>query len=564
MIKLTQEQKELFSYIDQLVPDDGHLAYDFRDAKQYKFAKMMVVITGEREKYPGILKSLELTKAFHEKNGLQKTLTETATGWQNMFRIPGLNLTANGTIASNGLATVVGGYSSMHLTLMIQSRASKDLVAHGFNNNFSHTLLTINTKPSTSTETVVDAYMQYHGEADKGKGHPKVTYYSGLVTKKDNSAVTADPTVTMPIRTTTRPNNPLAINIGLGRAWTEQGGSSPFDYAWNEAVPPPGKSPKGKIPFQGYVTFSSAISSPLVFNQNFLLNIYVADQTGGGGAQLSPSDYAIVAAGFTIDPANPAKLNWNLPAGVNTRDPGNPIVFGNVPWGSDVLAYFYCEIDVVLSDGSLATTYIQSSPTPDPDPLDGTKYIMPIDFIWHCLAEDSRVVMADGSKRIIKEIIAGDKVKINNQGDIAIVEWTNLGIHKGPVLRIETDTGEKITASHNHIFFTESTDKLATEVIPGDKLKMLQGVATVKAVKEVIYDGLLCNLATVAYQDPDSDKAEIGMFYANDFLVGDINAQRILKQQRLNDISWVKSQVPEHMHLDVDSFFAEKNIRKNS
>ncbi len=562
MIELTKEYKELFSYIDQLVPDDGHLVYDFRDAKQYEFAQMMLAITGKNEKYPGILKSLGLTKALHEKNGVQKPLLESTEGWQNMFTIPGLNRTKNGTIASNGLATVVGGYASMNLTLMVQSRQSKNIVAHGFGNNFAQTLLTINTEPSIATEIDVDAYMQYHGMPNGAE--MEANPYSGLVVRKYNSAVTADSVVTAPVRTTTKPNNPNAINIGLGRAWTDQGGSSQFDYAWNEAVPPVGQSPIAKIPFEGYVIFSSAISTPLAFNQNFLLNIYIADQTGGGGTQLSPSSYTTVAAAFSIDPANPAKLNWSLPPGLSTSDPGNPIVFGNVPWGSDTLAYFYCEIDVVLRDGSLATTYIQSSLSPDPDPLDGTKYIMPIDFIWHCLAEDSLVTMANGSKKIIRDIVAGDKVQINNQGGIAVVEWTNLGIHKGPVLHIETDTGEKITASHNHVFFTESATKQAAEVMSGDKLKMLQGIATVKAVKEVIYKGLLCNLATVKYQYPDDDKAEIGTFYANDFLVGDINAQRVLRQKRCNDINWVKSQVPEYMHIDIDSCFAEKkNIRRN-
>jgi len=571
MIKLTQEQKELFSYIDQLVPEHGHLVYDFRDAEQYAFAKMLLIMTGKGEKYPGLLKSLELTKALHEKNGPQEpqleTQPEATSGWQNMFIIPGLNLTANGTIGSNGLATVVGGYASMNLTLMVQSRASKNIVAHGFNNNFAQTLLTINTDPSSSTEIDVDAYLQYHGTANGVENGTAMTTapYSGLVKREaKNNAVTADPVVDAPKRTTTNPKNLSAINIGLGRAWTDQGGNSPFDYAWNEPVPPAGKHPKGKIPLEGHVIFSSAISSPLAFNRNFLLNIYIADQTGGGGAQLSPSNYITVAAGFSIDPTNPARLNWSLPAGVNTSDHGNPIVFGDVPWGSDILAYFYCEIDVVLSDGSLATTYIQSSPTADPDPLDGTKYIMPIDFIWHCLAEDSQVIMADGSKRTIKDIVAGDKVQINDQGDIATVEWTNLGAHNGSVLHIETDTGEKITASHNHVFFTESKAKMAAEIVSGDKLKMLQGESTVKAVTEVVYDGLLCNLATVQYQDSDSEKAEMGVFYANDFLVGDVNAQRILKHQRLHDINWVKNQVPEHMHVDIDSFFAEKNIRRNS
>jgi hypothetical protein len=265
-----------------------------------------------------------------------------------------------------------------------------------------------------------------------------------------------------------------------------------------------------------------------------------------------------VAAAFEIDPENPAKLNWSLPAGKSTSDPGNPIVFSNVPWGSDTLAYFYCEIDVVLSDSSPASAYIQSSDSPDPKPLDGTLYIMPIDFIWHCLAEKTLVNMADGSKKVIEDILAGDKVQINDKGNIAVVEWTNLGAHKGAMFVIETESGKKIVTSHNHVFFTEEDAMPVSELKVGDILQTISGNEKIKLIESSEYNGLVCNIATVRYQDPHNSKSIVGAFYANDFLVGDINAQRVIKGRRLNDISWIKKQVPEYMHVDVDSFFNEK------
>mgnify|MGYP000261690703 CR=1 FL=1 len=565
MTKLTDEQKQLFSYIDQLIPGDGHLAYDFNDQKQYEFARMMIELSGKSDKYPGMLKSLALMQSSHKSNSAPKPMAGDTDGWQNMFTIPGLNLTQSGTIASNGLATVVGGYSSMDLTLIIQSKKSKNIVAAGFSNNFTQTLLTVNTAPSKSTEIDVDAYMHYHG-ISSGPAMNE-THLFGVVKRKGNNTVTGDPTVIVPKRETQHPNNPNAINIGLGRGWTDQGypagsGGNPnsqFDYAWNEPTPAAGENPKGKIPFIGSVTFSNQISSPLEFNTNFLLNIYVVDQNDGGGAQLNPTDSANVANAFSIDSSNLAKLNWNLSPGTSTSDPGNPIVFGNVPWGPDTSAYFFCEIDVVLQDGSISSAYIQSSDSPDTTPLDGTTYIMPIDFIWHCLAENTLVTMADGSKKIIKDIVAGNKVQINHNDDLAVVEWTNLGTHKGLIIDITTDNGENIKTSHNHVFFTENTSKLASEIKLGDKLKMRQGLATVKNIRQSNHEGLMCNLATVKYQNPKHDKAEIGVFYANDFLVGDINAQRVIRQRRLNDIDWVKNQVPEYMHADVDSYFAERN-----
>lgn len=552
MITLSQEQKELFAYIDSLIPGEGHLQYDFRDKKQYAFARLMATLSGNAEKYPGMLKSIELIKEFQKKNGVPKDEFQSSDGWQNMFTIPGLNLTKDSTIASNGLATVVGGYSSMNLSLIVQSRKSKNIVAHGFNNSFSQALLTVSTAPSTSKEIDVNSYLHYQYTTS---GSELASPYSGVVKRKDNGGTTGDPMITAPVRTTSNPKNPNAINIGLGRPWTDQGGNSQFDYAWNESTQ---DHPVGKIPFVGSVTFAKPISSPLEFNTNFLLNIYVADETGGGGTQLAPADLNKVASAFSIDSINSAKLNWNLPPGQSTSDPGNPIVFSNVTWNSDILAYFFCEIDIVLSDSSLATAIVQSSTSPDTDPLDGTLNIMPIDFIWHCLAEKTLVIMADGSKRVIEDIIAGDKVQINDRGDVAIVEWTNKGSHKGLVLNIETETGKKILASHNHVFITGKDATPALELKTGDILKMISGNEKIKSIEISEYNDLVYNIATVKYQDTQSPNPKMGTFYANDFLVGDINAQRVIKMLRLNDINWIKKQVPQYLHADVETFFKEK------
>lgn len=189
MITLTREQKELFSYMDILLSKEGHLQYDFTDKKQYAFARMMTTLSGSAEKYSGTLKSLELMKKHHLKYGVPVKVQNlgNTSGWQNMFTIPGLNLTQNGTIASKGMATIVGGYSSMNLTLIVQSKKSKNIVAHGFNNNFAQALLTVNTEPSASKEIDVSSYLHYlYNTSD----NPLTSPVSGLVKRDDTRSTT--------------------------------------------------------------------------------------------------------------------------------------------------------------------------------------------------------------------------------------------------------------------------------------------------------------------------------------------------------------------------------------
>ncbi|WP_147355772.1 hypothetical protein [Cohnella faecalis] len=56
---------------------------------------MMSQLSGDADLYPGKLKSLELMKAYQEQHGLQENEPQTADGWTNMFKIPGLNLTTD-------------------------------------------------------------------------------------------------------------------------------------------------------------------------------------------------------------------------------------------------------------------------------------------------------------------------------------------------------------------------------------------------------------------------------------------------------------------------------------
>jgi hypothetical protein len=552
----TDEEKALLDYVDSLLPGDGNLVFDFNDSRQYEAAVMITKKSFDVKRFPGKLKALELLKQEHEKNGAATGSATGPSGWMDMIAIPGLGLTSQqptNLIASNGVGTAVGGYTSMNLTLMVQDKSTGQIVASGVNHDYAGKLLVVKTdvSPSGSTDTNVKATLFYSYTPANG-----LSIVSGVVKRNNASGLVSTPAVTAPVRTTSKPLDPKAINIGIGRPWTDQGGSSDFDYAWNE---PATNNPIGKVPFVGSVVFPLAIQA-LVPNTTIMLDVYVANQSAGGVATLNATNLANVYSNFTIDNVNPNKLNWNLPPGVTTSNPGNPITFGNVTWPSNMEAAFYCGITVLLSDGNLAYAAVQSTTGGSDDALDGILEIMPISFIWHCLGGNSLVLMEDGTLKLIANILAGDKVRIDSQGGTAVVEWTNKGAHFGHVYSIKAGNGKEIIASDDHVFITNAGPMMASELKVGDMLQTVEGIVPITAIQDIDnYADTLYNIATRKFQEPTMFDGKVVSFFANGFMVGDMNAQKGLSYLRANSIDWVKRQVPAYFQTDVESFFADRS-----
>ena len=559
MHRLTKDQKELFKYINKLLEEEDHLEFDFRDEKQFEFAKLMYFLSGHSKEYPGTLISLEKIKEKHQKRDpdyQKKAIKKEISGWETTFGIPVVDKQKDNTIVATGFGTVVGGFDAMDLTLLIQNTETKDIVAHGFGKSFWNTYLDINSDHSDSTDTGVESFMSYiyypstTGNKDENEG------IAGIVKRQTSSSLnfSEEQEVSAPIRTSDNPLNDEAVNIGLGRPWSDQGRDAQFDYVWDEKTQ---NHPIGKVPFVGNAIFSKNIKSPLVLNKNLLLKIDLTDKTSGGNTTINAQEYDHIAESFSVDENNPKKLVWNLPPGVDAKDRGNPITFGNVPWSSDILAAFYAEITVVLEDGQFGVTYVISTGYED-STFNGTTRIMPINFVWHCLGKDSLVTLAGNHQKVLEEIKAGDKVVINEKGDAAEVLWTTKGIHKSNAYKIITSKEKEIITSHNHIFFTQEESKTAQELLIGEKLKTIDGMEEISKIEQIEDVGIMCNLATSNFKSSHDVSVPSGTFFANGFLVGDVNAQHIQRQLRLNDINWIKSQVPAFLHEDVEIYFKKK------
>lgn len=550
MSQSTEREKELQLYIDGLFDKDGRLNYDLSDPKQYEFANLMVKKGFDTNKYPGILKTLDIHRELH-KNGEVKAEDTTNTGFINNYQVTGLSTTpGSNNIASNGLGTVAGGFKSLNLLLFVKDNATGNIVVQGSNTGITDTVLTVDTNSASGNIQNVTAYLQVGGIANDGTSINFLTKY------KAQYETESDPSLTQPIAYCTAPLVPNAINIAIGRGWNDAQRGVKYDYSWNEA------NLIGKVPLVGSATFKKNIMTPLKLNNTLILQINVTNKTNGGTVSITPTDLGIVASSFKIDGSNPAKLNFTLHAPITAatfpNDPipnqDNPIVFSNVIWPSDLLALYYVSILVLFTDGTYGSAIIQSViGGTDNDPLDGTTNIFPISFIYHCLAEDTKVTMADGSKKPIGDVVGGDKVLTGENNDlVALVEFTNKGAHSGDAILIESEGGEKITSSWEHIFMTNEGVKQACDLKKGDVVIMQQLESKLTNITVLPnYQGVFYNLGL------KSNNNRIETFVANNFVVGDIMAQRKQKEINRNDINWVKSQLPEYMHTDVESFFED-------
>ncbi|MFN3387349.1 MAG: Hint domain-containing protein [Allosphingosinicella sp.] len=557
--ELTADDTALILKYRQMVDEaGGSMTHDLSDPEQLAFVKLMHNVCGNHEgDFPGLhgmLDSAEPTVVALEAGDSVDPMT---IGWSTAFGIPEVGAVAESLVAAAvGYGTVVDGFQTCNLSVLVLAPDGSFLANGSTAGQAPLNSLALKTNDATAKPFVpgTTAMMTYSYKSMSG------AYASGTVSGSSGGAI-SDPVVIEPKRENgnTTPQVPQAINIGLGRPGDQSG----CDYTFDETTAP--NTPIGRLPLVGNVTFGNPIK-PLQPGTNFLVDIYVIrTDVGGKSMTLTPTDMNNVYNNFNIDPGNPNALQWNLPMKANTQPPPpdqpyNPVVFSNIPWSTNMLAYLTVNITVTVDDGSPngkpVTVTIQSSDVSDSDPIDGVTYIMPVAFIWHCLGEDTQVAMADGSSRTIPEIKAGDEVMAATGGEDARVTATHNGAHFGEVYVLRTTCGKALTASAEHVIFTSEGEVAARDLRPGMKLITVDGEAELSTVEQEPGEGRnLWNLSLGQAPQIDDDDPEVGQFYANGILVGDARATQAIRYRQINDIEWVKAQVPESFHPDVESTF---------
>lgn len=149
-------------------------------------------------------------------------------------------------------------------------------------------------------------------------------------------------------------------------------------------------------------------------------------------------------------------------------------------------------------------------------------FVIPnLHLYWGCLAEGTRVLMADGSERRIQDIKIGEAVR-TCEGRSAEVE----NIFCGPepeLLCLKSDDGDEICCTFTHPFKTDAGIKRAMDLCETDILHMTDGRRSgLEYCFPMKFDGRVYNL--VLNQE--------GLHYANGYAVGDFTQENRLYNQK--------------------------------
>lgn len=149
--------------------------------------------------------------------------------------------------------------------------------------------------------------------------------------------------------------------------------------------------------------------------------------------------------------------------------------------------------------------------------VNNEKKISQLKMLWGCVAEDTHILMADGSSRYIRDIKPGDMVMGANKKPQRVVDVIT-GQEK-ELQVTETEDGHKLLSTYDHPFQTEKKGMIQAKELTGiDRLLMKDGNYTgIRFIYGTAYEGTVYNLILEGEQD--------NSFICNGFVTGDFIMQ---------------------------------------
>ena len=252
------------------------------------------------------------------------------------------------------------------------------------------------------------------------------------------------------------------------------------------------------------------------------------------------------------------------PAGFDFFDDPNTVVSGktiswNLSWltfdkpnfssGDKIYYIFILKVQVSGKDVTAFITNAPSSIAPGQNGLNTLK-IPEMEVVYGCLAADTKVILADGTGKAIRDIQVGEKVKSDAGGAVLTVGNTVEGTEEDPMIRITDDQEHSLLLTGSHPVPTPQGMKLAKELVPDDEVFVESGMSRIVKLEEEQYDGTVYNLHVGLPEDEVDLTHDNRTHFADGILVGDGRTQRhygILFRQRKED---VLAAIPEEWHAD--------------
>jgi hypothetical protein len=225
------------------------------------------------------------------------------------------------------------------------------------------------------------------------------------------------------------------------------------------------------------------------------------------------------------------KDHTTFSAGVVTINTNGPVSFGNRCVANQAKVRFWVMVVARTSDEKLYKMFWAN------DRANDSKNF-PLQFRWSCLAEGSKIVMADGTEKPIEKVELGERVSSGaSEQSLTVVDITS-GFESAPIVELESDQGGALLVTQGHPFFDTSGRALrADELKVGSVIKTSSGTAKITKLNRKPYAGKVYNLKLGT--EPQIQGLDIGAInmYANGFSVGDSRSQWALEMLRLQQAS---------------------------
>ncbi len=449
-----------------------------------------------------------------------------------------------------------GGFLAGSLALVLDADAGKPL-ALGYANRVGGGLAPAATR-SESAEQAPDRTTTvgfYHSQSAPDAA-PKFGMVAQTATVQAGGMI--DATVTDPITTKGHP----AVQIGLGRP----NPSLDLDYRYSQDT---NDYPQLVVPFTGTVN-----------TQQPLANVGPNGQFTAGLA-VSTQLYSIVGSSYVAH--NPGQsLNTQVTGNTATNvvtwqypyDPADlPNAYTSLMYGSspnsnnnNLTAFFFAfEIPVNNPVAPLFQFNVCSTDWPE-QPSVNCVQILPLSFWWHCLAEGTKVTLADGSTLEIEHVDNAKRVRTGAAGGTLGVEATTRGLHhvRDPadpvngVYRLTTAGGRSLVLTGGHPVSTPDGLVRASDLSEGDPVLTEDGVEQVASLRPEESTGVFANLKLVDHSDRARGLAgTVGTFIANGVVVGDFDSMAQLHYNTTHSLDYMVARIPQRYHTDYASTLAD-------
>lgn len=165
--------------------------------------------------------------------------------------------------------------------------------------------------------------------------------------------------------------------------------------------------------------------------------------------------YMHTVADTEIVPSTDKKsFTWKLKTDWNNQIPES-VEFGDRTHSFDLQINFSCR-----GDGAEHVVIVSSKDYPAIRDKKHYKKISPVQLYWGCLAEDTKVRMADGSQKLIKDIRNGDIVATKNGVDRVVMVTTGT---EHIIYCLKTEDSHEIKATYQHPFLTTKGFKAVSD-----------------------------------------------------------------------------------------------------